>query len=243
MIKFKYKIILLGFICGAAFALFFFGGTLETKAAAIFFKKIKSLSSIGFSPATYNFFALFKSKSGILRENQELKERLMDLEADMPRATEKTDGLQSEFLEAPVLIVPPAIDYDQLIVGRGIGDGVVSGQTVLAGHNVIFGTVGDVFDGSSRVISFSSYGREQNVFLEQAGISVLAIGAGNNELVVTLPRDFPVNLGDKAYSMTNRAHLVGLVEKIEIHPSSPTKILKIRQPFNVYNLRSVNIIK
>ncbi|MEK7566970.1 MAG: rod shape-determining protein MreC [Patescibacteria group bacterium] len=249
---FGLKIVLLGFICGAAFILFFFGKTLESKAAAIFFKKIKAVEALGFSPATYNFFGLLKSKGNILRENQELKEKLQESEAKADVSgfasltagqAEKSVDFLNGFLEARVLMVPPAIDYDQLIVGKGAQDGVESGKIVLVGQNIIFGTVGDVFSGSSRIISFSSYGREQNVFLEKAGISATATGRGNNELAVTLPRDFPAEVGDKAYSMTDRPYLVGLVEKIEAHPSSPIKTLKIRQPFNIYNLRSVNILK
>ena len=217
MIGLKFKLVLLGLICGAGFILFFFGKTFESKAAGIFFKKIKAVEALGFSPQVYKFF--------------------------MPESLSDTEDASSIFLRAPILMVTPSINYDQLIVGVGLEDGLAGDEKVLVGENILFGEVGDVFSGSSRIISVSSYGHKQNVFLEKAGISASAEGAGNNELTITLPRDFPVEIGDRAFSMTERSYFVGAVEKITAHPSSPVKILKIRQPFNVYNLRSVNILK
>lgn len=245
MIGLKFKLVLLGLVCGAGFALFFFGKTLESKTADIFFKKIKAAEALGFSPQTYNFFGLFKSKSDILRENQELKEKLTELEAKEAvfAFNGNESALTSRFLEARILTVPPAINYDQVIVGAGLEDGLFGGERVLVGESILFGEVGDVFSGTSRIISVSSYGRKQNVFLEKAGISAVAEGAGNNELTVSVPRDFQVEVGDRIFSLAERSYFIGAVEEIAAHPSSPVKILKIRQPFNVYNLRSLNILK
>ncbi|QQG46289.1 MAG: hypothetical protein HYY55_00370 [Candidatus Niyogibacteria bacterium] len=241
----KKKLVLYASICGAVLLLFFFGKFIEPGAASFLFKKIESIKALGSAPISYyNFWGLFKYKSEILRQNQELAERLTALESR--EMVLKFSGLfenSADFMEATVILRPPAIEYGQLIVSKGLSDGVTEGKIVLLGDSVIVGAVGEVFSGSSRVISYSDYGREQNVFLEQAGISASAVGQGNNELEITLPRDFPVYAGDRAFSLTDPPYLVGLVERVESSASSPVKTLKIKQPFNIHNIYSVRILK
>lgn len=145
--------------------------------------------------------------------------------------------------EALIIFRPPAIAYDQLIIDKGFRDGVREGALVIYSDYVLIGKIAEVFEDSSRVISFSSYGLEQSVFLEKAGISATALGYGNGEMIITLPRDFPAIIGDKAVSIEAPAYLVGIVERVESSPSSPLKTFIIKQPFNIYNLRSVNILK
>ena len=216
----KRNLILISLLAIISAVLFFVGQSLEFKAAPFLFRKLASLKALFYFPDWKNETQIGQNSS---------------LDQDV-----WIDG--GDFLEALVILRPPAIAHDQLIVNKGFKDGVMDGQLVVIDDSVIVGKVGEVFEDSSRVISFSSYGLEQNVFLQQAGISATALGFGNNELIITLPRDFPVSVGDKAVSLTSQPYLVGIIESIDLSPSSPLKTLRIKQPFNIYHLRSVNIL-
>ena len=236
----KFKWVSAVFVLGAVF-LFFFSATFKHSAASFVFRKIKTARSLVLS-SSYDFLA---SKNSLLKENTALRLKLADLETQKSLfefRQEKAD-LPENFIEAVVIFRPPAINYDQLILGKGAEDGVKQGQLVLAGKNIIIGTVSEVFDDSSRVVSFSSYGIEQNVFLAKPGVSVTAVGMGNNELSITLPRDFQAESGSAVFSLTNQPYIVGYVSEIETPPSAPVKTLKVKQPFNIYSLYSVNILK
>lgn len=210
----KYKPALYGILVLAGVGLIFFGNSLQFNASSFLFKKLSAVKALfSFPVLTFNYEA-----QGGHEEN-------------------------GDFLKAEVIFRPPEIAYDQLIVARGLKDGVREGQIVLFGENIIIGFVGEVFEESSRVVSFSSFGGEHNVFLEEAGVSASSVGHGNGELRVFLPRDFPVFAGDRVFSLTSARYVVGFVEEIVSSPSAPLKVLKIKQPFNVYNLYSVSILK
>ncbi len=224
----------------AAIFLFFFADSFKGRVASLIFKKITATRSL-IQLQTYDFF---KNKTGLVKENRELKLSLAEMEAEKSILEfSPKENTPRDFIEAIVIFRPPAINYDQIILGKGSKDGVTPGQPVLAGKNMLIGTIGEVFDESSRAVLFSSYGLEQNVFLEKSGLAVSAVGQGNNELAITLPRDFQADENAAVFSLTDPPYIIGYVVYTQTSPNSSVKTLKIKQPFNMYNLYSVNILK
>lgn len=228
----------------AALSVLFFKRDIEPIVSDYVFSKLKKTRSLGFSPLNYGFVIAKPSAAKLAAENKELTGRIEDLEGKLAAMNfrSRSEELPANAVSAGIILRPPGLIYDQLIVDKGTRDGVGSGNIVLAGKDMILGYIEEVFDSTSRVILISSFGREQNFFLEKANLSALAVGKGSNELETSLPRDFPVETGERLFTLTEPPYLAGLVEKIESSPSSPVKKLKIRQPFNLNNLRSVNIL-
>lgn len=218
MTLFGRKSILTGSLIIVFLLLFFFGDFLETKTAPYLFRKIVYFRALISFPGWQNDAGQSNPPENILKSE------------DNPS-------------EALVIFSPPAISYDQLIINQGFKDGIQNGNLVIYSDYILVGKIAETYEDSSRVISFSSYGLEQNVFLEQAGISVIASGKGNGEMTVTLPREFSAVSGDKVLSLTKPEYLIGFVEKIESPVNSPLKTLVIKSPFNIYNLRSVRVLK
>ncbi len=218
MTLFGRKSILTGSLIIVFLLLFFFGDFLETKTAPYLFRKIVYFRALISFPGWQNDAGQSNPPENILKSEDNLSEAL-------------------------VIFSPPAISYDQLIINRGLKDGIKNGNLVIYSDYILVGKIAETYEDSSRVISFSSYGLEQNVFLEQAGISVIASGKGNGEMTVTLPREFSAVSGDKVLSLTKPEYLIGFVEKIESPVNSPLKTLVIKSPFNIYNLRSVRVLK
>lgn len=240
------RIILIAFLLLLAATVFYFSGrNLDQSASAYIFSKLKKLQALGSSAQGYGLLIGFRSGSELILENRELKRRIEELEAEISvLKLESSGGEKTEnLIPAGVIFRPPQLAYDELIIDKGANDGLSAGKPVLVGEYTLAGELREVFAQTSRVILLSSFGREQNVFLEKSRSAVLATGRGSQELEVILPRDFPAEAGEKVFSFHQPPYLVGIVEKVVSLPTSPTKKLKIRQPFNLNNLRSVNIPK
>jgi len=243
--KARRNLFLLLFLIGLAAIIFLGGENLKRSLADFFFRKLNKLGAFVSSPVSFELFFSSEEEYVLSKENRELRERVTNLEAAksvsefLASSEEKISGS----VPALILFRPPSVSYDQFIVSKGEKDGVAPGNLVLVYPNIILGKVAEVFSETSRVESFSSYGLELNVSLEKAKISASALGRGNHEFEITLPRDFPIEPGEKVFSLTNPPYLVGEIEKVSSSASAPTKKLIIRQPFNIYALRSVNILK
>ena len=161
----------------------------------------------------------------------------------MPPVDERFFKEDGEHLRAVVIARPPAIAYDQLVINKGTADGVAEGQEVLVSDDISIGVAGETFQETSRVILYSAYGREQNVFLEKTGVAAIAVGRGNGELAIVLPRDLSVFVGEKIITLAARPRVIGFVEKVEAPPNSPTQTLQIKQPFNIYNIYHVGVVR
>lgn len=103
--------------------------------------------------------------------------------------------------------------------------------------------VSEVFWDSSRVISPTSFGREYDVVLEGSKTAVTAVGAGNRELWIRLPREFPVAEGERVLTVGTHRYVVGVVARIVGETSSAIKEARIRQPLNVRSLLDVYVVE
>lgn len=240
------KMIIVGVFGVFIAVLFFLARPLERHVASFLFSKLYVFKSSLGLPVSYRLYPIVsKSKDilevniGLKKENERLKAKIANLEFSVSRP----QGTLSRGRRAGILFRPPATPYDQLIIDKGEKDGLQVGKQVLAYEDILLGQVDEVFEGTSRVVLFSSYGQEQDVFLEHAQISVRASGQGNSEFLVTLPRDFPVRIGERVFSGSEPAYLIGLVEAVTGKASSPTKKIRIRQPFNLNHLHTVYVLE
>ncbi|MBI2039177.1 MAG: hypothetical protein HYT22_02790 [Candidatus Niyogibacteria bacterium] len=238
-----------GFFCVIAIAttaLFFFGPAVERPTAAFLFSKIRYMAG-----------ALAFGSSWVWGRSEGA--------SPLPPAGNESAVAFPE--RAAVIFRPPSIPYDQIIIDRGERDGIRTGMSVVAPYRqasaidgetsallrkqnavsavdeIFIGWVSDVFWDSSRVVSPTSFGRETDVVLEGSETVAAAVGAGNRELRIRLPRDFPVTIGDRIFSVGSRRQIIGVVAEIAGETSSAIKEARIRQPVNERTLRFVYVIE
>ena len=247
MIRVRNKRIIIAGVFGIFVAvLFFLARPLERHVASFLFSKLYVLESSLGLPVSYRFYPIFNKPKDILEENTNLKkenEKLKAKIANLEFSVSRPQGVLTGGRRAGILFRPPATPYDQVIIDKGKKDGLKVGRRVLAYEDILLGQVDEVFESTSRVVLFSSYGQEQDVFLERAQISVSASGQGNSEFLVTLPRDFPVRIGERVFSGSEPAYLIGLVEAVTGEATSPIKKIRIRQPFNLNHLHTVYVLE
>jgi cell shape-determining protein MreC len=175
--------------------------------------------------------ALLEAENETLRnENRLLRENAG--EDTVPYANGVTAG---------VIARPPLSPYDVLIVNKGSGDGVYEGMQAYA-NGIPVGTVESVSGGSARVALYSSSGRAIEGWVGEERIPITLAGLGGGAFSADLPRDSGVVEGATVFITGAGALPVGVVARIESHPSSPRSIVHLRPAANPFTITSVTIV-
>jgi hypothetical protein len=114
---------------------------------------------------------------------------------------------------------------------------------VFAYGYIPIGKIAEVYDGSSKVLLFSSPGVTTTVILPPSFISVDMIGRGAGNFEVSLPRDFVLPLGSSA--LLNGDDLFVLaksVKKLTDDRDSYQKVLFVSS-VNIFELKFVQVKK
>lgn len=235
---------LLILIGGISLALFFLEPGFKTPIGSFVFSRIKNILNASALPAKKITLFISGDQSELTEENNKLKDKIKSLEAKLAVSKNSNSILPAdeEKIQASIILWPPAIAYDHVIINKGRENGVYEGNTVLAYDNIFLGKIGEVFDTSSRVYLISKFGNEHNVFFEHSNTVLRAVGYGNSELRVELPREFPVNTGEKVFLSKEVPYLIGFIEEIVSNPQSTLKSAYIRLPFNINNVHTVGIV-
>jgi rod shape-determining protein MreC len=203
-----------------------------------------------------NSLAYFKKKSSIEKENNQLKERINELESknlfyqntekendDLRTSLFRATAKNKEYIFAAILKRPPEVPYDTAILDSGSEDGVSVGMVVTAYGETLIGHVAEVFSTTSKVRLISFPQEETSVILSGSNTAISAKGRGGENLEISLPREIVVNTGDLITTPGLGGLVVGTVEKIESDPSKPFQKIIFRLPTNIRQLRSVMIEK
>lgn len=122
------------------------------------------------------------TRKALLVENRELK-------AFLGRTNEENRVL------AGIILRPPALAYDTLILDAGKEQGVSEGALVYFSDDLVLGRVQSAFDTSSEVALFSSSGIETDVLIGADSIAAVAKGHGGGNYTISLPRDVVIEEG------------------------------------------------
>lgn len=193
------------------------------------------------------------TKTFLKEENQRLKR---ELEATR-RSLEKLAAIEeenrkfkallnrrergSEAVLASVLLKPPQSPFDMLILDVGEDMGVVIGDRIHA-QGVLIGAIAAVFTRSSTARLFSSPG-EQVMVEVGSGIHTRALGEGNGNFSITVPRETEIETGDPVVLPGFDRAFLGNVAVIEQTPTGSFKTVRFRTPVNVGELTLVEVLR
>jgi len=199
-----------------------------------------------------NTISVLQSKNSLIKENQELKSKILSYEAERAsflnwqnREIEifnllgrKADNVG---IIASVLSSPPQSPYDTLVVDIGGDSGVVVGQSVRMPEGAILGYVSETYGNNSKIKLLTTSGEETSAVLERNGTVVQLIGAGGGMFEFSVPRDTEIQQGDRIVSSDLHARLVGIVGDISMRPTDAFKEALAQSPVNIFNIRYVLI--
>ncbi len=178
---------------------------------------------------TVSFFSgkseLLKSKLSLIEENNKLKKEISDGSREKALndiIRKENDDLKSLFgrdnpkkeILAAVLEKPFLSPYDTLVIDIGDSHGIAVGDKVKSADTYI-GYISDVYDNTSKVILYSSYGQKVKVLIGKNNIEKEALGYGGGNFRVEVPRETDIKEGDPIVIPSISPNIFAVVEKIE----------------------------
>ena len=223
-----------------------------TKTVIYFTKPLVSLKNKTYS-FVKNFYFVFQDKKDLENQNIVLRQKLIELELrdDFFEILETENKELKEVLSfkkekslmlASILLRPSYGIYNSLVVDVGSKHGVKEGMLVTAFGNVLLGHIYEAAPNISRVKLISSPEEEANVFIGNR-VSAIAVGLGGENMVVDLPTNIDINIGDSVVSLDTNSLFLGVVEELIQEPTSPFQKIIFRLPVNIQELRHVYIVK
>ncbi len=196
----------------------------------------------------------FGSKSGLEKENKQLKDKVSELEmklVDYDVIKSENDSLRTslgmrsindDVVFAYVLKRPSATPYDTLVLGAGITEGVRVGDGVRVGGTQYIGTITRVNNNTSIATLYSTPENTHEVVIADI-LSGTAEGIGNGNFLITLPRDISVSEGMSVRLSSFPRTLLGFIESVEKEPSESFQDILVRSPIRIQTLNHVFITR
>lgn len=194
---------------------------------------------------------LFVSKEELIKENDELKQRIAELQNQylalpmlMAENTELKElmGRASDrkTVLARVLVKPPVSLYDTLIVD--VGKNTINvGDNVYAEGDILIGTVSELTGPTAKVKLYSSPGEKFEVEIGSEKVSTTATGRGNGTFEVTLPRTIEIAEGDAVVVPSIQPTIFGTVTSVSGDPVRAFQQIIFSAPVNIQTLSWVVI--
>lgn len=208
----------------------------------------------GLSASAGGLGALFSSKAALERENAALKAALTHAQAELAdrdalyaenlalkKSLGRTDASPGTVL-ADVIMRPPGVPYDTLLVDAGTRQGIVVGALVSGGGSTVIGTVFEVYDSTARVALFSSPGASYEALL-RGSVPLSIEGNGGGSFSGKVPAATPAAVGDYITLPGIAGGFAGTVSAIEAPEGDSFKTLYVHLAVNLFELRYVEIWK
>lgn len=200
-----------------------------------------------------SFLINFKDKETLARKNDELTalvDRMQAQVLDRNLLAEKVTNLEESLgraqsddrVIADVLAGPGHSPYDTLIIDAGLDQGVEVGDMVVYAGSGVVGEIVEASQSTAKVKLYSSPGEERAVVVGAHAVPVLALGRGMGNFESKVAQNSVVAVGDNVLSAKGNL-LVGAVSLVEEKPAEPFKRIFFRLPFNIAEMRTVEVVK
>ena len=201
-----------------------------------------------------SLFEYFKSKQGLIDEKTALEQKLfldgnlMSLNTTLQAENDSLKDLlgrkdtKQKTVLASVLVKPPQIPYDSLVVDIGEDYGLKVGDKVMASANVYIGEVSEVLPHSAKITLYSTPGKKLSVVLGASSVTAEAVGMGGGNFNVSLPREVEVKEGDVIVIPSITTNVFGIVEKVNFKDKDSFQTVLFKSPVNVSELNFVEVV-
>jgi rod shape-determining protein MreC len=130
--------------------------------------------------------------------------------------------------------------YDTFIIDLGAQNGVREGMLVLSPEGIAIGSVTSAQNKTATVTQFSAPNMAVDaVHNATTSFHTTLRGYGSGTMSVSIPRDIEFTIDDMFVLPAFPTYPIGNVVSIEVAPEDAYKILYVRSPVNMYELRYV----
>ena len=202
----------------------------------------------------YNSFDYFRSKQSLINDNLALEQKLflsgnlMALNSTLQAENDNLKDLlgrrdtKQKTVLAAVLVKPPQIPYDSLLIDIGGDYKLKIGDKVMANANVYIGEVSEVMPNSAKVSLYSTPGKKLSVILGGSSVTAEAVGIGGGNFNIELPREVEVRENDVITIPSITANVFGIVEKVNFRDKDSFQTVLFKSPVNVSELSFVEVV-
>lgn len=201
--------------------------------------------------AAGGFLGVFGSNAALASENARLRAALAsssiavanrniliaentDLRARLGRTSSSTSVI------AGVLLAPPAVPYDTLMIDAGKDSGVKEGDLVSAEGSIFIGKIAQAYDTTSRVVLFSAPGQTYQAQL-RGTIPISIAGQGAGSFSGELPVGIDAKVGDPVLLPGISPEYVAVVSAVVHHEGESFQTLYLSLPANALSLHFVHV--
>lgn len=228
-------------------------GVLQSIAYALFSEKSAISKNLS------DFRALLSAKSAIIRENEDLKNKLDTFtirSGELDLIVKENDRLKElwgrkekpNLLLAGILTRPNRSPYDTFVIDAGADLGIKKGQRVFALGNVLIGSVEYSRERTSLVTLFSSHGNIFEAKVERlndkvtGGNIVLSVkGQGGGSFTAVAPKNLDIKAGDAVVMSNVSRTIIGYVEKVLVDPRDPFVKVLINSAVPLNSINEVQV--
>lgn len=229
--------------------LFLFRPTIQGGTFAVLAPVWKVSDSLG--DGVFSIPAFFSSKANLSAQNRKLQQDLSASQAsvlDRNEIFEENLALkermgriaQPNSALASVLLRPPEVPYDTLLIDIGEDADIEVGDRVAGHGTLLIGRVTEVWAHSARVTLFSSPNEKYNGFL-RGDIPVEVIGQGGGSLTMQVPYEAKAKVGDLVTLPSIESNTASVVEYIKQGQGDSAVTAYLRLPVNQLELRFVDV--
>ena len=143
---------------------------------------------------------------------------------------------------AGVVMRPPAVPYDTLIIDAGTAQGVDAGDFVSAGGTALIGTVLQTYATTARVELFSAPGETYQAMLN-GNTPVTIAGQGAGSLIAQVPAGTVVAVGDTVVFPGVAGGISGIVSTVVAREDTSFITLYLHLPVDPLELHYVEVWK
>lgn len=199
-----------------------------------------------------DLLADLRTKESLMKENENLTaltERMQAQVLDRNLLAERVSKLEDALgragsdnrVVANVLSGPGKSPYDTLALDAGGEQGISVGDMVVYAGSGVIGEVVEAAPMSAKIKLYSSPGEEHTVLIGSHTVPVVALGRGMGNFEAKVPQDSAVAIGDTV--VLAKGNLIfGTVSLVEEKPAEPFKRIFFRVPFNISEIRTVEVI-
>ena len=195
----------------------------------------------------------FNSKINLVTENKELKERVRNLQAvtfeveALKKDNEELRDLLSmnpkkESYLSRVLARPPQVPYDVLLIDGGKDRDFSKGDKVFYGESLLLGELEEVYGKTSRVVLYSSAGKETKVFVDNQDDILTAYGKGGGQFFLEVPRRTKITEGSYLLKIENEISLLGEVVEVVLPDPGALKFIYAKVPIDIFSIKEVFVL-
>ena len=202
-----------------------------------------------------NAGAYFASKKYLMQENENLKNQIIQSEADRANYATVLDennklkeilgrkNTNGEMILGTILSKPRESIYGTLIIDAGENQGITIGQRVFALGNIPIGKIVEVDANSSKVLLYSNPGEKTEIVVTGKDTFMEVIGRGGGNFEMILPRDFVLDVGTEVHLPGITPYILGTVATILSDPRDAYQKALLASPINIQELKFVEIEK